>query len=83
MHAYQLSILKANLDAGAESEQKRMRPVLVKSNGEFNLAISNVTVLPLTLTRRNLHPAVFSSPEGLILRGLLCRSLLKFSIIVL
>jgi len=56
MPVFQWAVMKANLDPGAVSEQKWIRPVLIVSNEEFNQAISNVTVLPLTSTKRNLYP---------------------------
>jgi len=34
-----------------------MRPVLVVSNEAFNQGMTNVTVLPLTSTRRRLYPS--------------------------
>jgi mRNA interferase MazF len=65
MRAYQWAVMQATLDPGAESEQKGMRPVLIVSNEEFNQALSNVTVLPLTSTRRNLYPAEVFLPSGI------------------
>jgi mRNA interferase MazF len=57
--------MQANLDPGAGSGQKGMRPVLIVSNEEFNQAFSNVTVLPLTSIRRNLYPAEIFLPRGI------------------
>lgn len=57
MSAYQWAIIEANLDPATGAEQKGKRPVLVISNEEFNQAMPNVTVLPLTTTRRNLYPS--------------------------
>jgi mRNA interferase MazF len=38
--------------------------VLVVSNEEFNQAMPNVTVLPLTSTKRRLYPSEILLPEG-------------------
>ncbi len=64
MPAYQWAVMEANLDPVAGSEQKGIRPVLIVSNEEFNQAISNVTVLPLTSTKRNLYPSEVFLPKG-------------------
>jgi mRNA interferase MazF len=64
MPAYQWSVMEANLDPVAGSEQKGIRPVLIVSNEEFNQAMSNVTVLPLTTTKRNLYPSEVFLPKG-------------------
>ena len=65
MRAYQWAIMQANFDPVAGSEQKGMRPVLIVSNEEFNQALSNITVLPLTSTRLNLYPAEVFIPKGI------------------
>ena len=65
MRAYQWAIMQANFDPGAGSGQKGMRPVLIVSNEEFNQALTNVSVLPLTSTRRNLYPAEVFLPKGI------------------
>ena len=65
MRAYQWAIMQANFDPVAGSEQKGMRPVLIVSNEEFNQALSNVSVLPLTSTRLNLYPAEVFIPKGI------------------
>jgi mRNA interferase MazF len=57
-------MMKANLDPGSGSEQKGIRPVLIVSNEEFNQAMSNVTVLPLTSTKRNLYPSEVFLSKG-------------------
>ncbi|MBI4304470.1 MAG: type II toxin-antitoxin system PemK/MazF family toxin [Chloroflexi bacterium] len=49
--------MEANLDPVAGAEQKGTRPVLIVSNEEFNQAMPNVTVLPLTSTKRRLYPS--------------------------
>jgi len=64
MPVFQWAVMKANLDPGAGSEQKGIRPVLIVSNEEFNQAISNITVLPLTSTKRNLYPSEVFLPKG-------------------
>lgn len=57
MPAFQWALMEANLDPAAGAEQKGTRPVLIVSNEEFNQAMPNVTVLPLTSTRRRLYPS--------------------------
>jgi len=57
MPVYQWAVMEANLDPVTGAEQKGIRPVLIVSNEEFNQAMPNVTVLPLTSTRRNLYPS--------------------------
>ena len=64
MPAFQWAVMEANLDSVTGSEQKGIRTVLIVSNEEFNQAISNVTVLPLTSTRRNLYPSEVFLPKG-------------------
>ena len=51
------AVMEANLDPASGAEQKGTRPVLIVSNEEFNQAMPNVTVLPLTSTRRRLYPS--------------------------
>ncbi len=53
----QWTVLQASLDPVRGSEQSGLRPVLIVSNEEFNQAMPNVTVLPLTSTQRQLYPA--------------------------
>ncbi len=64
MQAFQWAIMEADLDPVAGAEQKGTRPVLVVSNEEFNQAMSNVTVLPLTSTKRQLYPSEVFLPRG-------------------
>ena len=64
MPALQWAVMEANLDPVAGAEQKGMRPVLIISNEEFNQAMPNVTVLPLTSTRRRLYPSEVLLPKG-------------------
>ncbi len=51
------AVMEANLETVAGSEQKGIRPVLIVSNEEFNQAMPNVTVLPLTSAKRRLYPS--------------------------
>ena len=60
----QWAVYEANLDPIAGSEQKGTRPVLIVSNEEFNQAMPNVTVLPLTSTQRRLYPSETLLPAG-------------------
>ena len=64
MLAFQWTVYEANLDPVAGAEQKGVRPVLVVSNEEFNQAMPNVTVLPMTSTQRRLYPSEILLPEG-------------------
>ncbi len=63
MPGFQWAVFEANLDPVAVAEQKGMRPVLIVSNEEFNQAMPNVTVLPLTSTQRRLYPSEVFLPE--------------------
>ena len=54
---YQWAVMEANLNPAEGTEQKGARPVLIVSNEEFNQAIPNLTILPLTSTKRRLYPA--------------------------
>ncbi len=65
MPALQWAIVEANLDPVAGSEQKGIRPVLIMSNEEFNQAMPNVTVLPLTSTKRRLYPSEVFLSQGI------------------
>jgi mRNA interferase MazF len=58
------AVFEAKLDPVASSEQKGTRPVLVVSNEEFNQSMPNVTVLPLTSTKRRLYPSEVFLPQG-------------------
>ncbi|MEW6034279.1 MAG: type II toxin-antitoxin system PemK/MazF family toxin [Chloroflexota bacterium] len=64
MPAFLWSVFEADLDPVAGAEQKGTRPVLIVSNEEFNQAMPNVTVLPLTSTKRRLYPCEVLLPAG-------------------
>jgi mRNA interferase MazF len=64
MPVFQWAIMEANLDPVAGAEQKGTRPVLIASNEEYNQAMPNVTVLPLTSTKRRLYPSEVFLPQG-------------------
>jgi mRNA interferase MazF len=64
MPVFQWAVMEANLDPVAGAEQKGTRPVLIVSNEEFNQAMPNVTVLPLTSTQRRLYPSEVLLPQG-------------------
>ena len=64
MKAYQWAVMEANLNPVAGAEQKGTRPVLIVSNEEFNQAMPNITVLPLTSTKRHLYPSEVLLPKG-------------------
>jgi len=64
MPGFQWAVYEANLDPIAGAEQKGTRPVLIVSNEEFNQAMPNITVLPLTSTQRRSYPA-----ETLLISG--------------
>lgn len=64
MPAFQWAVMEADLDPVAGAEQKGIRPVLIISNEEFNQAMPNVTVLPLTSTQRRLYPSEVLLPKG-------------------
>ncbi len=64
MPAFQWAVMEADLDPVAGAEQKGIRPVLIISNEEFNQAMPNVTVLPLTSTQRRLYPSEVMLPKG-------------------
>ena len=61
--ALQWAVLMADLDPVRGSEQAGRRPVLVVSDEEFNQAMPNVTVLPLTSTQRRLYPSEVMLPR--------------------
>ena len=63
MPGFQWAVFEADLDPVAGAEQKGMRPVLIVSNEEFNQAMPNVTVLPLTSTQRRLYPSEILLPK--------------------
>ena len=62
---FQWAVMHADLDPVLGSEQSGQRPVLIVSNEEFNRAIPNVTVLPLTSTRRSLYPSEVLLPASI------------------
>lgn len=64
MPAFQWAVVEANLDPVSGSEQGGLRPVLIVSNEEFNQAMPNVTVVPLTGARRRLYPSEVPLPRG-------------------
>ena len=64
MTVFQWAVMEANLDPVAGAEQKGARPILIASNEEFNQAMPNVTVLPLTSTKRRLYPSEVFLPQG-------------------
>ncbi len=64
MSSLRWTIIEASLDPVAGSEQKGIRPVLIVSNEEFNKAMPNVTVLPLTSTKRRLYPSEVFLGQG-------------------
>jgi len=64
MTALQWAVMQANLDPAIGTEQKGTRPVLVVSNEDYNQTVPNVTVLPLTSTKRRLYPSEILLPEG-------------------
>ena len=59
----QWAVFEANLNPVTGAEQKGTRPVLIVSNEEYNIAMPNVTVLPLTTTQRRLYPSEVLLPE--------------------
>ena len=65
MPDFQWAVFEANLDPAAGTEQKGNRPVLIVSNEEFNQAMQNITVLPLTSTKRRLYPSEVLIPSGI------------------
>jgi len=64
MAVFQWAVMEAILDPVAGAEQKGTRPVLIVSNEEFNQVMPNVTVLPLTSTKRRLYPSEVLLPQG-------------------
>ena len=64
MKSYQWAVIDASLDPATGAEQKGIRPVLVVSNEEYNQTIPNVTILPLTSTRRRLYPSEVLLSKG-------------------
>jgi mRNA interferase MazF len=64
MPVFQWAVMEADLDPVAGAEQKGTRPVLITSNEEYNQSMPNVTVLPLTSTKRRLYPSEVFLPKG-------------------
>ncbi len=64
MKELQWAVTEANLNPVVGAEQKGIRPVLVVSNEEYNQVVPNVTILPLTSTRRRLYPSEVLLPKG-------------------
>ena len=64
MPVFRWAIMEANLDPVAGAEQKGTRPVLIASNEEYNQVMPNITVLPLTSTKRRLYPSEVFLPQG-------------------
>jgi mRNA interferase MazF len=64
MKSYQWAVMEAGLDPASGAEQRGIRPVLVVSNEEYNQTIPNVTILPLTSTRRRLYPSEVLLSKG-------------------
>lgn len=64
MPNFQWGVFEADLNPVTGAEQKGRRPVLVVSNEEFNKAMPNVTILPLTSTKRQLYPSEILLPIG-------------------
>jgi mRNA interferase MazF len=65
MKTYKWAVMEANLNPVKGAEQRRSRPVLIISNEEFNQAMPNVTVLPITSTKRGLYPSEVFLPQGM------------------
>ena len=65
MPAWKWAVVLADLDPTVGSEQAGRRPVLVVSNEDSNQALANVTVLPLTSTKRTIYPAETLLPANL------------------
>jgi len=64
MATFQWAVYAANLNPVIGAEQKGTRPVLITSNEEYNQSMPNVTILPLTSTKRRLYPSEVSLPQG-------------------
>ena len=64
MPALRWACIEAVLDPTVGSEQQGRRPVLIVSNDAFNAVMRNVTVLPMTSTRRDLYPSEVLLPMG-------------------
>ena len=64
MTDFEWTVMEANLDPVVGTEQKGTRPVLIVSNEEFNQTIPNITIVPLTSTRRHLYPSEVLLSKG-------------------
>jgi mRNA interferase MazF len=64
MTDFKWAVFQANLDPVIGAEQKDNRPVLVVSNESYNQVIPNVTVIPLTSTKRHLYPSEIFLPAN-------------------
>jgi mRNA interferase MazF len=64
MPVFHWAIMEAKLDPAAGAEQKGTRPVLIVSNEEYNQVMPNVTILPLTSTKRHLYPSEVFLPKS-------------------
>ncbi|MDD2252630.1 MAG: type II toxin-antitoxin system PemK/MazF family toxin [Dehalococcoidales bacterium] len=64
MKTYKWALMEANLNPATGAEQRGSRPVLIVSNEEFNQAMPNITVLPITSTKRSLYPSEVFLPRG-------------------
>ena len=62
MTDYRWAVFQVNLGPAVGSEQRGTRPVLIVSNEDYNQTIPNVTVLPLTSTKRRLYHAEVTLP---------------------
>jgi len=65
MSTYKWAVMEASLNPVTGAEQRGKRPVLIVSNEEFNQAMPNVTVLPITSTKRGLYPSEVFLPQGM------------------
>ena len=65
MTDFQWAVMQANLNPVIGTEQKGSRPVLVVSNEDYNQVVPNLTILPLTSTKRRLYPSEVSLPSGI------------------
>jgi mRNA interferase MazF len=64
LNRLQWAVMDANLDPAVGAEQKGTRPVLIVSNEEYNQTVRNVTIIPLTSTKRRLCPCEVFLAKG-------------------
>jgi mRNA interferase MazF len=64
MAVLQWAVIQANLNPVIGTEQQGVRPVLIISNEAYNQTMPNVTILPLTSTKRRLYPSEIQLPKG-------------------